>query len=225
MSSRERFFEAPLPQPEEPEESRQFANVPWAPPINVVPALVPIEVDVVATDDVVIRVMDVRAYDRGMLLRVETWVQPDSAIRAQDRHGMPEEPQVGLLLGNGTKLGAGDPGHSPDVGPDEPGSIAAPLFITAGGGTGELSVTQTFWVTPLPDGGAELVVAWKALDVPETFVQLDLDAVREASTRAKELWPLPDMDTQDVGWFGYAPGGHTAYASSFDLTMDDNSER
>lgn len=221
MSSREPFFEPPLPQPDGPEERRQFANVPWAPPINVVPVLVPIEVDVVSTHDVVIRVMDVRAYDRGMLLRVETWVHPDSAARAQDRHGLPEEPQVGLLLDGTTKLGAREPGHSPDVGPDDGGMASAPLFVMAGGGTGELSVTQTWWISPIPTAEAELVVAWAAFDVPETFVQLNLAAVREASSRARELWPLPDMDTQEGGWFGYAPGGHTAYTSSLDLTTED----
>ena len=210
MSFREPFFEPPLPQPDFTEEPRRFANVPWAPPINVVPVQVPVEADVVVTDDVVIRIMDVRAYDRGMLLRVEAWLHPDSAVRAQDMHGLPEEPQVGLLLDGVTKLGAGEPGHSPDVGPTE-SSTDAPFFTMAGGGTGELSVTQTWWVAPVPAGDAELVVAWPALGVPETFVRLDLDAVREASTRARELWPLPDDETQEFGWFGYAPGGHAAY--------------
>ncbi|MEO7268127.1 MAG: hypothetical protein ABIW49_02845 [Knoellia sp.] len=224
MSSRAPFFEPPLPPPEEPERRRTFANAPWAPPINVVPVMVAVETDVVATDAVVIRFMDVWAYDRGMLLRVEAWVHPDSAARAQSRHGLPEEPQVGLLLNGETKLGAGEPGHSPDVGPGEEGAATAPLFTMAGGGSGELSVTQTWWVSPVPDGEAELVVAWAALDVPETFVSLDLNAVREASTRAKVLWPLPDMDTQDVGWFGYAPGGHTAYTSSFGLSFDDEGD-
>ncbi|MFC7488179.1 hypothetical protein ACOCJ7_17550 [Knoellia sp. CPCC 206453] len=221
MSSRAPFFEPPLPQPDEPEETRQFANVPWAPPINVVPAVVPIEVDVVATDNVVIRVMDAQAYDRGMSLRIETWVNPDSASRAQDRHGLPEEPQVGLLLDDGTKLGAGDLGHSPDVGPDEPGTADAPLFIPTGGISGELRASQHMWIAPVPAGEAELVVAWSSLDVPETFVSLDLGAVREASGQARELWPLPDVTESEMGWFAYAPGGHTAYTSSLGLSFND----
>ncbi|WP_353953438.1 hypothetical protein V6K52_08470 [Knoellia sp. S7-12] len=224
MSSREPFFEPPLPPPEEPERDRQFANVPWSPPINVVPVVVPIGVDVVVTDDVVIRVMDAQAYGRGVLLRVETWVHPESAMRAQDRHGMPEEPQVGMLLGDGTKVGAGGPGHSPDVGPGEPGTASAPLFVNAGGGAGELRVTQTWWVSPVPDGAAEMVVAWTALDVPETFVPLDLDVVRDASARAKELWPLPDVEDGSYGWFAYAPGGHTAYTSSLGHSLDGDDD-
>ncbi|KRE43365.1 hypothetical protein ASG74_00475 [Knoellia sp. Soil729] len=112
---------------------------------------VPLEIDVVATDDVVIRIMDVRAYDRGMLVRVEAWLHPDAAVRARDVHGLPEEPQIGLLLDGVTRLGAGEPGHSPDVGPTE-SSTDAPLFTTAGGGTGELSVTQTWRVAPVPTG-------------------------------------------------------------------------
>lgn len=224
MSSREPFFEPPLPPPDEPQPQRTFANVPWAPPLNVVPAVVPVEADVVATEDVVIRVMDIRAYDRGMLLRVEAWVHPDSATRAQNRHGLPEEPQVGLLLDRTIKLGAGEPGHSPDVGPGEDGTPSAPLFMMAGGGTGELSVTQTWWVSPVPDGDAELVVAWEAFDVPETFLSLDLDAVRAASARTTELWPLPDVETQQGGWFAYAPGGQAAYTSGLSLSFDNDQD-
>lgn len=216
MSSREPFFEPPLPQPEEAREPRTFANVPWAPPINVVPVTVPVEDDVVATEKVVIRVQDILAYDRGMLLRVEAWLHPDSAALAEGPHGLPEEPRVGMLLGTGTKLGAGEPGHIPDVAPDEPESPPVPLFTMAGGGAGELRVTQTWWVAPVPDGEADLVVAWAALDVPETFVRLDLDAVREASGRARELWALPDVEAGEYGWFAYAPGGHMAYPFSGD---------
>lgn len=93
--------------------------------------------------------------------------------------------------------------------------------MMAGGGTGELSVTQTWWVSPVPDGDAELVVAWEAFDVPETFLSLDLDAVRAASARATELWPLPDVETQERGWFAYAPGGQAAYTSSLSLSFDN----
>jgi len=220
MSSRAPFFEPPLPQPDEPEGRREFANVPWAPPINVVPAVVPVETDVIATKEVVIRLQDIQAYDRGMVLRVETWVHPDAADRAQDRHGMPQEPQVGLLLETGSKLGAGEPGYSPDVGPAEPGTAEAPVFTPTGGVSGELRASQNIWVSPVPEGAAELVVAWGALDVPETFSPLDLDAVREASTRAKELWPLPDMHTQDIGWFAYSPTSGAAYTSVLDLSFD-----
>jgi len=222
MSSRAPFFEPPLPQPEEPDELRQFANVPWAPPINVVPVIIPVEADVIATPQVAIRVSDIQAYDRGMLLRVEAWVHPEAAPRPADVHAhyLHEEPRVGLLLGDGTKLGAPADGPTPDMAASEPGTVV-PVFASIGGISGELRASQSFWVSPIPDGTVELVVAWEALDVPETFLALELDAVRAASSGARELWPVPDADLEHSGWFASAPGGHTAYGPSLTLTTDD----
>jgi len=211
MSSRAPFFEPRLPPPEEPEGPRHFVNHPWTPPINVVPVVVPLEIDVVASDLVVVRVSEVRAFDRGMLVEVESWLHPDAAARVDGHHGLPDEPRVGLLLGDGTRLGAGESGPSPDAPLDEPNVPTEPLFVQHGGGCGELQVTQSLWVSPVPEGDAELVLAWDALDVPETYVTLDLAAVREAGTRARELWPLPDSDGEEFGWFAYAPRGGTAY--------------
>jgi len=207
MSDRAPFFEPRRPPSDEPEEPRRFVNHPWMPPLNVVPALLAVDLEVVATDAVVARVADVRVYDRGMLLEVEAWLHPDSAADVLESFGMPDEPRVGLLLGDGTRLGAGDPGTSPDV-----ASVAeAPLFIQNGGGAGELRVQQSWWVSPVPEGDAELVLEWDALGVPETFVPLDLAAIRAAAPRARELWPLPDAHGEEFTWVGYAPWAGTAY--------------
>jgi hypothetical protein len=193
------------------EEPQRFVNHPWTPPINVVPVSVPVDADVFTSDSVVLRVPEIQAFDRGMLLRVEAWVHPQAAERAVGEHGLPEEPRVGILLGDGTKLGAGEPGYSPDMAPEEPGSPERPSLVMSGGGTGELRATQSWWLYPVPEGDAELVVAWEALDVPETFVPLDLVAVREASARARVLWHVPDADHPEGGWFGWSTMEGTAY--------------
>jgi hypothetical protein len=224
MNSREPFFEPPLaPVDEGQDDQPRFANHPWSPPINVVPVIIPVETDVIATPQVVIRVHDIQAYDRGMLLRVESWVHPEAAPRPADVHYLHEEPRVGLLLGDGTKLGAPADGPTPDMAAPEPGTVV-PIFAPTGGISGELRASQSVWVSPVPDGTAELVVAWEALDVPETFLALDLDAVRAASRGARELWSVPDADLEQGGWFAYAPGGHTAYKPSLTLPMDDDGE-
>ncbi|GGB69288.1 hypothetical protein N798_02985 [Knoellia flava TL1] len=124
---------------------------------------------------------------------------------------MPDEPRVGLLLGDGTRLGAGDPGTSPDVAPDLPGDGGPPLYVQNGGGAGELRVQQSWWVSPVPEGDAELVLEWEAVGVPETFVPLDLASIRAAASRARELWPLPDAHGEEFTWVGYAPWAGTAY--------------
>lgn len=227
MSSREPFFEPPPPPEDERATARTFANHPWSPPINVVPVVVPVHTDVVATASVVIRVADIAAHDRGMLVTLEGWLHPDVASVTVGNYGMHEMPRVGLLLEDGTRLGAGDPGHSPDVGPAESGTPERPGFVMSGGSSGELRLSQSFWVHPIPDAGAELVVAWEVLGVPETYLQLDLDAVRAASAGARELWPLPDVTESEMGWFAYAPhGGVSAYGSTLELQMngDDTGE-
>ena len=211
MSDRAPFFEPPHPPVDEPEEPARFVNHPWMPPLNVVPTVVALNLEVVETDLVVMRVAEVRVFDRGMLVETEAWVHPESAARAYGAYGMSEEPRVGLLLDDGTKLGSRESGTSPDLPPDAPNVPTAPMFVQHGGASGELRVGQSWWVSPLPAGDAELVVSWSAFDVPETFVRLDLSAVREAAQRARELWPLPDHQGEEFGWFAHAPWAGTTY--------------
>ncbi|WP_147066477.1 hypothetical protein [Knoellia locipacati] len=221
MSSRAPFFEPPLPPADDMEEPGGFVNLPWTPPMNVVPVSVPVDADVFVSDSVVVRVPEIQVFDRGMLLRLEAWVHPEAAVRAAGVHGLPEEPRLGILLGDGTKLGSGEPGHSPDVAPDEPGSPERPSLVMNGGGGGELRTTQSWWLHPVPDRDAELVVEWEALEVPETFVPLDLVAVREASTRARVLWHVPDADYPEGGWFGWSTIGGSVYSGSPEVQGDD----
>ncbi|GGB69260.1 hypothetical protein N798_02980 [Knoellia flava TL1] len=68
MSDREPFFEPRRPPGDEPSAPRRFVNHPWMPPLNVVPALLAADLEVVATEAVVARVAEVRVYDRGMLI-------------------------------------------------------------------------------------------------------------------------------------------------------------
>jgi hypothetical protein len=51
------------------------------------------------------------------------------------------------------------------------------------------------WVTGLPaEGHVTLYSRWLALDIPEAAVELDGDALREASARAVVLWDVPTDD-------------------------------
>ena len=196
MTSRDPFFE-PLPTGEtEPGGERVLGNVPWVPPLNVVPVLLPLEVDVAATDAVVLRLGHAQVYDRGVQLHLEGWLHPDASSRVEGAYGMRSEPRVGLLLGDGTKVGArADGAGAPDF-----GSVAGTSLSRTEGGSSDLRLTQTWWVRPVPTEPFELVVSWADVDVPETFVAIDGAAMEAASRGARELWPLADLEGE-FGWF------------------------
>ena len=206
MATREPFFE-PLPVPDdEPEGARVVGNVPWVPPLNVVPVLVPLGVELAATDDVVLGLTHVLVYDRGAELHLQGWLHPEALSRVEGPYGLRSEPRVGLLLADGTKVGAAADELLP------PGSAVAggtTLSLTAGG-SAELRLTQAWWVRPVPTEPFELVVSWPDVGVPETFITLDGAAMEAASRGARELWPLPDLEG-DFGWFADAPGDDAAY--------------
>lgn len=204
MSSREPFFEPIPPDPEDVENALTFTNQPWAPPLNVLPARLPFDRDVVATDTVVIRLAEVRVYDRGFVVEIDSWVHPGAAPRPGRPHWLHDGPRVGVLLGDGTKLGFGFADDRSDF-PPSAGTPEHPLFHGCGGTSHDIRCNQSYWISPAPVGSAELVVAWPALEVGETFAPLDLDRIRAAQGDARVLWPLPDAPEFEGGWFAY-PG-------------------
>lgn len=219
MPSRDPFFE-PLPAVEdEPEGERLLGNLPWVPPLNVVPVLLPLSLDVAATDSVVIRLGHALVYDRGLELHLQAWLHPESLPRIEGAYGMWSEPRVGLLLGDGTKVGA----TAKEPVPQEIGDTESTILTRTDGGSSDLRLTQTWWVRPVPEGPFELVVSWSDVDVPETFVPLDGAAMRTVGGGARELWPLADIEG-DFGWFAYTPGDDAAYRPQRYASLDRDSE-
>jgi hypothetical protein len=85
------------------------------------------------------------------------------------------------------------------------------VIVHQGGGGGDTSVDQDYWVSPLPpDGPITVVLAWPAFGLPESRTELDGTAIREAATRSRELWPPqpdpepyepPPLPRPSSGWF------------------------
>jgi hypothetical protein len=64
------------------------------------------------------------------------------------------------------------------------------VFHERGGGGGDTSMDQSWWLSPLPpDGPLQIVVRCDPLGLPETVTSLDGTAVRAAAADVVELWP------------------------------------
>jgi hypothetical protein len=74
------------------------------------------------------------------------------------------------------------------------------VFHGGGGGGGQLSVDQSWWLSPLPpEGRLRFVVRCAAVGIEETITELDATVIRQAADRVEELWPWSPPD----------PGGHS----------------
>jgi hypothetical protein len=90
------------------------------------------------------------------------------------------------------------------------------VLVQQGGGGGEQSVDQTYWVSPLPpEGPVTFVLAWPAFGMPESRTVLDGAAIRAAADRSQQLWPPqptreapapPPPPRPSSGWFADPPG-------------------
>jgi hypothetical protein len=90
------------------------------------------------------------------------------------------------------------------------------LLVPQGGGGGELSVDQGYWVSPLPpDGPLDVVLAWPSFGMPESRTALDGGVIRAAAPRSQTLWPPqpppgprqpPPAPRPSSGWFADPPG-------------------
>ena len=89
------------------------------------------------------------------------------------------------------------------------------VLAQQGGGGGDRSVDQTYWVSPLPaEGPVTFVMAWPAFGMPESRTVLDGTAIRAAGGHSHLLWPpQPLMQPSDppppprppTGWFAEPP--------------------
>lgn len=89
------------------------------------------------------------------------------------------------------------------------------VLAQQGGGGGDQSVDQRYWVSPLPpDGPVTFVLAWPAFGFPESRTVVDGSAIRAAADRSELLWPAqPAMEAPEPpapprpssGWFAGPP--------------------
>ena len=210
--SAEPFFE-PLPEPETLVEPRVYPQIPWQPPQNVVPVIAPVSLVLARTEDTVVALTGLDVYPGGVAYTVRTWLRPGTEPDGDDRRYIPwaDQPRVGWLLEDGTKVGARLDERIDDTGQPPTVPRVAGTSGTSGGITGAMG----YWLYPLPPGDRwTVVVEWPARGIAETRLELDARAVRGAAASSEgELWELPvPPEGVEYGWFGYADGG-AAYSS------------
>lgn len=199
----EPFFE-PLPQPPGAEDQPPvYVQLPWQPPVNVVPVSVGGTVVLARTDDTVVAMAGLEVYAAGVAFTVHTWLRPGTEVQDDPHWSWRDGPRIGILLEDGTKVGAAtdDIPHDIDSRPE------VPRLIGLGGTGGGIHELKHYWLYPVPAGERwTFVVEWSARGLPETRVAFDARPVHEAAAAsAGPLWELPTPpDDKEYGWFGYA---------------------
>ena len=203
-----------------PEERRAAAERMrrWGPPDNVVPSDVGHGGGVlVRTADLAVSVERLQAAPQGLgfalVVRLRRALRPPSSLFDQVGHsglrrGTPGVLLLGVEYADGRRAVSDTPiAQLPAL--DEEDDGTTPLLVSSGGGGSDREHTGRYWLSPLPEQGLTVVCSWPAQGIDEARLVLGGAAVREAATRAVELWPWqppeepdpvePDLPT--TGWF------------------------
>ncbi|MGE5828238.1 MAG: hypothetical protein ACM30G_07715 [Micromonosporaceae bacterium] len=173
---------------------------------------VPLAPLVARSEDAVLAIAAVRAYSTGFEFELV------AVLRRAERRGFPlwvthwhperhdeEVPddfiRVGLQLADGSKVTNLDHIVPPSL-DEEP---RRPVLMMARGGGGSRRHDLTYWVWPLPPAGpVTVVLQCPGRGIPQTRLQLDGTAIREAAGRALDLWPGEPSMVDD--WSPRSPG-------------------
>jgi hypothetical protein len=159
------------------------------PPENELPVPLPQNRVLVRTDDVAVAISGLQAYTTGVSFQVAARARPGVTLPGLDRglgdvfwEHRPGSPRFlfGVEFTDGRRASSQPvPGASGDI-----------VFHQGGGGGGETSVDQSWWLSPLPpDGPLRVVARCPEIGLPETVVELDGTAIRQAGEGATVLWP------------------------------------
>jgi hypothetical protein len=179
------------------------------PPGNEVPVTLPQNVLLARTDDVAVALLGLQVSSTGVSFHLTVRARASALRRLDHRltelvwdHG-PRGSRflLGVEFSDGRR-GSSLPG----------GSSEGVLLHSRGGGGGETSISQRWWLSPLPpEGPVRVVVRCPELGIEEAAVQLDGAAIRRAADDVVTLWPwepelprpepppLPDLP--DDSWF------------------------
>ncbi|MGY1682516.1 hypothetical protein [Geodermatophilus sp. SYSU D01176] len=157
------------------------------PPENEVPVTLPQNVLLARTEGVAVALLDLQVYSTGAAFQLAVRVRPSA--RASLGHRLDElmwdrgrgsaHFLLGIELADGRR-GSNVPGRSTE----------GVLFHSRGGSGGDSSLTQRWWLSPLPpEGPLRLVVRCAESGIAEAAVELDASAMRAAAEHVVELWP------------------------------------
>jgi hypothetical protein len=144
----------------------------------------------------------------GLFMLIGPHVPPGVEIPLEDR----------LLLGieypDGRRVSTLDDSRMSGPGATPDGEEL--VLVQQGGGGGDQSVDQTYWVAPLPPAGpVTVVLSWAGFGMPESRTVLDGGVIRSAAAGSQVLWPQPPVTgpqqppsspRPDSGWFAEPPG-------------------
>ncbi|MDU0315520.1 hypothetical protein RKE38_17615 [Phycicoccus sp. M110.8] len=150
-------------------------------PHNELPASLVLDVVLAETPVVVISLATAQVYRNGVDLEID--------IRARENIGsngfIGEDVLVGVEFSDGRRAT-----NLPMVHGRTPPSSDDAVLAMGGGGGGQRSASMRLFLTPLPSPGElKLFCASPRRNVQEAATLLDADAIRVASSRARELWP------------------------------------
>jgi hypothetical protein len=180
------------------------------PPENEIPAALPQNLLLARTDEVAVALLGLQVHSTGVTFELTVRVRPSA--RAELGHRLQElvwdrgRGTARFLLG--VELADGRRGSS------VPGRSSEDVFFHSRGGSGgDSSISQRWWLSPLPpEGPVRVVVRCPELRLAETAVELDGTAIRQAAEQVVELWPWsrqelappeppPPPDLPDDSWF------------------------
>jgi hypothetical protein len=191
------FFDEPAAPPQPP----SYRTPEWlAPPENVIPATVALDVMLLRRPDLAIWVADALVFPSGLSfgINVQRREQSDNTppfFGPPD----PDGPRFGLQLADGRKVVVE---RAADMRPflQRPDR---PLLRPRSGSGGAHRSSAQMWLWPLPPPGPlTFVCAWPAERVEETSAQIDAAPILAAASRAVEMWrddrPLPPSERDVV---------------------------
>lgn len=184
-------------------------------PANVIGEPVPLSLILARTPKVGINVRHLTAYPTGFefyavvhcQLDGDAWDPMHGLEGYRGRHGatsgdeMADEIlRLGVQFADGSKATNLGP---PMVGPADE-RPKGPILMHHGGYGGGNIVEQGYWVWPLPPPGPlAFVCEWPKYGIALTRQEIDANLIRDAATRAFELWPDDGSDDAPGHWSGY----------------------
>lgn len=213
-------------------------RIPPERPDNEIGWGLPVSVVLARTQDAAVAVTHITAFTTGVAfnLAVRLRVAPDGLRRGglyelispYGPPGMDVDLDRRLLFGVEYADGRTATNLSSSRWPPKDQDDGRPVLMPNGGGGGEFSVDNQFWLSPVPpDGPFTFVCSWPALGIDETRHVIEHADLATASTRATTLWakqptwhepfsPLPP-ERPLTGWFAMAardiPAGLTTNAN------------
>lgn len=166
-----------------------------SPPENEIPVAVPLNAVLGRTEDAAIALTGLQVYTTGvsfdLAVRVRSW--PDDDHRGLSELVFDHGRRGGQLL-VGVELSDGRRASNVGGAGFEQGPSGI-VFHPAGGGGGQLSVDQSWWLSPVPPAGSvRFVCGCAPLNIAETSVELDGTAMARAVEKVVTLWPWVPPD-------------------------------